>query len=79
MQPIRRQDVSKGKKDEPLSGSDRAALQQVAELAAIHGLKPWELAGMLRAESWTDDKSVTKAEFDAAVTRLRERRVGGGR
>ncbi|ABB40175.1 hypothetical protein Dde_3381 [Oleidesulfovibrio alaskensis G20] len=71
--------MSKGRKDEPLSSSDRVALQQVAELAAIHGLKPWELAGMLRAESWTDDKSVTKAEFDAAVTRLRERRVGGGR
>ena len=71
--------MSKGKKDEPLSSSDRAALQQVAELAAIHGLKPWELAGMVRAEGWTDDKAVTKAEFDAAVTRLRERRVGGGR
>lgn len=74
--------MSKSKKDEPLSTAEsveRAALMQVAELAAIHGIKPWEMAAVIRAEGWTDDKAVTGAEFDAALTRLRERRIGSGR
>lgn len=71
--------MSKGKKDESLSNTERAALKQVAELAAMHDLKSWELAGLIRAEGWTDDKAVTNAEFAAAVTRLHSRRVGGGR
>lgn len=74
--------MTKVKKEET-NGATTAQSEQglipVAELAVEIGLSSWELAGLVRTQGWTDDKAVTQAEFDEALTRFRNRRVGGGR
>jgi hypothetical protein len=54
-------------------------LQPVEELAAEFKVKPWELAGLMRAARWSSGKQVARAAFVGALSRFRDRRQGGGR
>lgn len=54
-------------------------LHPVEMLAEAAGLKPWKLAGLLRAQRWADGKQVTPAEFAAALARFEQRPMGGGK
>jgi hypothetical protein len=53
-------------------------LQPVVKLAAKRAIPGWELAGLMRAAGWAEGKQVTADEFDSALQRFRERRIGGG-
>lgn len=50
----------------------------VQEHATAQQLEAWELAGLVRAEGWIEDKAVTKAEFSAAYARFQNRAIGLG-
>ncbi|MFA9394790.1 MAG: hypothetical protein ACERJ1_08770 [Halodesulfovibrio sp.] len=58
--------------------TDNKPQSSVHELAAAQKLEKWELAGLVRAEGWTEDKAVTEAEFNAAYTRFQNRAIGLG-
>ncbi|MBW2596984.1 MAG: hypothetical protein JRC93_13665 [Deltaproteobacteria bacterium] len=42
-------------------------------------IKPWELAGLMRAAGWAEGKQVTAGDFKLALTKFRQRPQGGGK
>ena len=53
-------------------------LQSVTELAAAAAIKPWELAGLMRAAGWAEGKYLAPSVFAKALAAFRTRRQGGG-
>jgi len=53
-------------------------LQSVTELAAAAAIKPWELAGLMRAAGWAEGKYLAPSVFAKALAAFRVRRQGGG-
>lgn len=53
-------------------------LQSVTELAAAAAIKPWELAGLMRAAGWAEGKYLAPSVFAKALAAFRARRQGGG-
>ena len=68
--------VEKAAKTEP---GPESQLVPVEELAAGARLKPWELAGLMRAAGWAPGKQVTVKVFEQAVAAFRNRPQGGGK
>jgi hypothetical protein len=54
----------------------QAALQPVMILAKEYDVPAWELAALLRAEGWTEDKCITEEELTKAREELQKRAVG---
>jgi hypothetical protein len=54
-------------------------LKPYEALAAEAGLAVWEKAALARSAGWAPGKSLTPAEFDAALNAFRSRRQGGGK
>lgn len=52
---------------------------EVTALAEKRTLPTWELAGLMQAAGWAPGKQVTETAFDDALTRFRNRPLGGGR
>lgn len=75
------QDASAGEKTEqaPVTGACPSGLETINVLANRHRLPSWQLAALLRMMDWEDDLMVTDADFRAAIDRLNNRRIGGGR
>lgn len=54
-------------------------LQPVTELAAAAGVRPWELAGLMRAAGWAEGKQCSPSVFSLGLNAFRNRPQGGGR
>lgn len=63
----------------PVSRREVERLEAVETLAAAAGVRPWELAGLMRAARWSPGKQVAEATFEDALNRFRKRPQGGGR
>lgn len=59
--------------------AEPGALLLVEEFAEARGVKPWELAGLRRAQGWAEGKRVDASAFDRALAAFRQRPMGGGR
>lgn len=55
------------------------ALKNLNELALSFRVPTWQQAALLRLMGWTEDKSVSEAEYADALDALNSRRMGGGR
>ncbi len=68
---------SGGKKVVPRKKVNFADHIPATELGDKHGLKSWELAGLMQFAGWKEGKQVKAVEFDIALKGFRERRLGG--
>lgn len=68
---------------EPTGEPDAAQIQPVLEtlsvLADRHRVTSWQQAALMRCMGWESGKLVTDAEYRAALERIKNRPMGGGR
>lgn len=75
----REQAPAVGAKNAPQKNEGEQALESIAVLSAKHRLPGWQTAAIMRMMDWEDDVMVSDADFCAAIGRLNNRRIGGGR
>lgn len=80
------EDIPGGKEQAPAAGEVRevtgaysSGLESVNTLADRHRVPSWQLAALLRLMDWEDDIMVSDGDFQAAIGKLNQRRIGGGR
>lgn len=74
--------VPQGSGGEPKSNADASAqpaLESLSVLADRHRVTSWQQAALMRCMGWENGKLVTDEEYRAALIRIKNRPMGGGR
>jgi len=69
--------TEKAETKKPNTASAKPGLVKVGDWVEKKKLATWQSAALLRAQSWLNDKTVTEAEFDQALSALKTRNQGG--
>lgn len=60
----------------PGAAATPGELRPLAAWAAERRTPAWKVAGLLRHQGWTEDRAVSAAEYDQAVTAFERRPLG---
>lgn len=64
---------------EPDDALPQPALESLSVLADRHRVTSWQQAALMRCMGWENGKLVTDEEYRAALIRIKNRPMGGGR
>jgi len=69
--------TEKAETEKPKTASAKPGPIKVGDWVERKKLATWQSAALLRAQGWLNDKTVTEAEFDQALSALKTRNQGG--
>lgn len=72
-------DEDKAAADAPDEAQIQPPLETLSVLADRHRVTSWQQAALMRCMGWESGKLVTDAEYRAALNRIKNRPMGGGR